>query len=503
MSDLIPVDAYGVYALGAAATVYGSLKFIGTHLASDARAYLSLWLQGDYNSTWSTQFCQWFDLVFGKKHLSWSCFLRSSLASVLFVLAIYFLFGPVLGLLTQRSGSTYTVGEVLLLGMVLNLIPDYLSLLETRWLLQRFERVRGFWPTLILLVVDVVITGAIIGLAIILYKWVRAPDLGIGHTLGLFDITAIFFYSSFFTSLFSWLYCISTWFVKLFCRTGMSKLLDVNDNPQNSLALVSAVLILISSFGFQFFFPGKEVTDASSSNSNRAGVMDRMLCDLFPDTCADVARLTDDELEKLSLFIKGCRGGDIALCGEVSAKKFSVQDYELAAELWGKACDGGDSSGCTNLGLLYSHGQGVDKNLHRSAQLYSLGCDGGDPSACNNLAGLYSRGDGVVLALNKAIELYQQACDMGSALGCTNLGILYGSLGMINGSGPEMKDDPLRAAQWVLKGCEEGDARGCTILGSWYKRGYGVEVNLTRAAELWGRACDAGDARGCRLLESM
>ena len=40
---------------------------------------------------------------------------------------------------------------------------------------------------------------------------------------------------------------------------------------------------------------------------------------------------------------------------------YNNKEYDKAAELLKKACDGGKMSGCYNLGFMYAHGNGVEK----------------------------------------------------------------------------------------------------------------------------------------------
>jgi len=64
-------------------------------------------------------------------------------------------------------------------------------------------------------------------------------------------------------------------------------------------------------------------------------------------------------------------------------------NYLKAAELYKKACDMGNASGCNNLGILYKHGQGVRQSYLKAAELYKKTCDMGYAAGCYNLGGLY------------------------------------------------------------------------------------------------------------------
>ena len=85
-----------------------------------------------------SQFAALFDLVFGEKHLAWKCFRRSSLASAITVATTS---GAMIVIVNgiPEAGEWVSAfqffGLVLPIAMILNLVPDYLSLLETRWIL--------------------------------------------------------------------------------------------------------------------------------------------------------------------------------------------------------------------------------------------------------------------------------------------------------------------------------------------------------------------------------
>lgn len=181
------------------------------HLAKDAKETLTLWLWGEYESTWSRHFCNLFDTVFGSKHLSWQCFIRSSIASMLAVSLLYVLLAEVLGLLSPdgRAGvtdETHTIGKMLAIGAFINIVPDYLSLFETRWLLKRFDRVKSFVGQMGVLVADAVLTSGIIWFWMNAVLWLLFDKrTTVIEMLALFSFLSIFFYSTFLTSVWAWI----------------------------------------------------------------------------------------------------------------------------------------------------------------------------------------------------------------------------------------------------------------------------------------------------------
>jgi TPR repeat protein len=64
------------------------------------------------------------------------------------------------------------------------------------------------------------------------------------------------------------------------------------------------------------------------------------------------------------------------------------QDYTTAANLYQKACDAEDASGCLLTGILYEGGIGVRQNIQKALELYGKGCDMRDQKVCDSYAKL-------------------------------------------------------------------------------------------------------------------
>ena len=81
---------------------------------------------------------------------------------------------------------------------------------------------------------------------------------------------------------------------------------------------------------------------------------------------------------------------------------YNNKEYDKAAELFKKACDGGEMRGCRYLGIMYANGKGVEKDLGKAAELYKKACDGGIMRVCNVLGFMYEYGNVVEKDLGKA-----------------------------------------------------------------------------------------------------
>lgn len=103
---------------------------------------------------------------------------------------------------------------------------------------------------------------------------------------------------------------------------------------------------------------------------------------------------------------------------ESGNEAYKKGDYQKATQLYQKACNSGEALGCSNLGLLYEDGQGVNQDYQKAAQLYQKACDSGDAGGCLGLGLLYKNGQGVRQNFSTAKQYYGKACDLGIQIGC-------------------------------------------------------------------------------------
>ena len=57
-----------------------------------------------------------------------------------------------------------------------------------------------------------------------------------------------------------------------------------------------------------------------------------------------------------------------------------------AVKLYKASCKAGNALGCSNLGLMYAKGQGVEADDLKALKYYKKACDGGDQDGCKNYA---------------------------------------------------------------------------------------------------------------------
>jgi hypothetical protein len=169
-----------------------------------------------------------FDCVFGGKHLTWSCFLRSSVASFLcmfIVAAIWVSIRPrEASLLYKENGALNPLIFLMFYGLLLNIIPDYLSLLQTRIIIRHLKLKK--WSALFWVIFDFGLTVIIASLL-----WLFLFYYDTGHLItysefsdGILSLSnfmnrdlpplGVVFYSTFFTSIWMWIYAASIGLVK-------------------------------------------------------------------------------------------------------------------------------------------------------------------------------------------------------------------------------------------------------------------------------------------------
>jgi hypothetical protein len=139
-----------------------------------------------FQPDWGGKFISMFDRLFGRRHLSWPCFARSCVASLLFVVLMAIVWAIVrpneLGVLVQsmsvrgKGAGTAVIFTIL----IFNFIPDYLSLLETRLVIRWIPSSRFGWRATIILFLELVFSIGIFlfSLTVMMYLvflWIGVP----------------------------------------------------------------------------------------------------------------------------------------------------------------------------------------------------------------------------------------------------------------------------------------------------------------------------------------
>ncbi|PRP90306.1 hypothetical protein ENSA5_66020 [Enhygromyxa salina] len=265
-------------------------------LARERRQELGGWLIDELPSEARVDalpkaFIEWFDRLFRTRtfvvlgrELHLPRFWRSALASFLALVAAFVVWIANKGGFSQPPSSGTNLGLLLLLyggaTVVTNIIPDYLSLVESRFVLGKMSETRSLLGKLAWLALDVVATATIVfcflwGSGYLLLPLVpedslyavgcltqetfdfdRMLDITIaGLTFSTppgtinYDVSGIYIFSSFFTSFWVWLYLGSSLLVRLAqlapgLRGFLRRACRVQDYPLRVLAVVSGIVAI-------------------------------------------------------------------------------------------------------------------------------------------------------------------------------------------------------------------------------------------------------------------
>lgn len=256
-----------------------------TAVSSETKAAVSRWLlnldPAGAVASWPMTFVTIFDRVFGERHLSWRCFSRSCVASLASVAMVTLMWGVLypdkFDIFIKSSSIGKNVFFLFFITAIFNLIPDYISLLETRYMINWMRRAHSVMRILAFLAIDFVATAAIglvgiIGTLMIVILFSNPSQIMrlkiteffseileliqklilplSASSIGDLPI-GIWFYAAFFTSVWVWLYALSGSVVKLaeYLGIGINQLkvvLDLENKPLRSLGFVSIILFTIA-----------------------------------------------------------------------------------------------------------------------------------------------------------------------------------------------------------------------------------------------------------------
>lgn len=263
-------------------------------LARERRAELGGWLLDELPAearvdSLPNAFLEWFDRLFRVRkiqvlgtELVLPRFGRSALASFLALVAAFVVWlANKGGLSSPPSSGTNVALLVLMYGgatVLTNIIPDYLSLVESRFVLGKLSESRSPLAMLGWLLVDIVATAAIVftflwvsGTVLLplvpdeslyavgcltadTFDFARMLDIAVaGLTFSTppgtlnYDVSAIYIYSSFFTSFWVWLYLGSSVLVRVAqrlpaLREFLRDACRVQDYPLRVLSIVSGLV---------------------------------------------------------------------------------------------------------------------------------------------------------------------------------------------------------------------------------------------------------------------
>jgi len=262
-----------------AGVIWKCFEKVESVLTDNTKLEIAVWLVGlaDYTAPdWPHTFMAMFDRVFGYRHITWKCFLRSCMASysAVFIVALFD------SILTHHwylfdSG----LSDLVKFAIIANLIPDYFTLLETRLLLPFMKVSRSTLRSVSVLVLNAALTAAIgivaalfarnlgvrsaippemeslVGRTTVLEEFrttieylVLAPKLSLRLLFSSGD--RVFFFAAFFTSIWLWLYFASGFLLKSARRFDIgfqwfTSKVDIEKKPLSAIGLVAGALVAV------------------------------------------------------------------------------------------------------------------------------------------------------------------------------------------------------------------------------------------------------------------
>ena len=146
-------------------------------LKDDTKLEIAVWLIGLRTVDrvpWPETFAKVFDRVFGDHHLSWLCFGRSCIASWFSVLLVMIWTGTGLSFVSSLLDIYHLLVWWLLCSLV-NMLPDYVSLLKTRLVLHWMIKSHSLLSQCVLVCLDLYFTSIIASCTVltVLVLWNR------------------------------------------------------------------------------------------------------------------------------------------------------------------------------------------------------------------------------------------------------------------------------------------------------------------------------------------
>jgi TPR repeat protein len=157
-----------------------------------------------------------------------------------------------------------------------------------------------------------------------------------------------------------------------------------------------------------------------------------------------------------------------------------VKDIDKANEWYKKSADSGSAHGMYKLGMMYL----LNNDLLKAFVEFTKSAELKNKEAMIQLGHMYEHGIGCEKDINKANEWYKKSADSGSAHGMYKVGMLY-----------ILNNDLHKAVLEFTKSAELKNKEAMFQLGHMYEHGIGCEKDINKAIEWYKKTADSGDAR--------
>ncbi len=447
----------------AAPIVFGSILWWVRSTRAETRDAIAQWLKGEYQGNLSTSFCNWLDKWYGATWRSWRRVIVSTSVSVGTVVLGYTVLSRVEGV-SARFDGRWLEPSILIVGLALNAVADFISNIETRYLLQRIQDKGRLW-TICIICGDFLATFVIALATNFALRW-GFEDLPTSfrdffvETVAFYSEYSIFFYSTFTTSLIFWVFAISAGISGLTCRAVSGGAFDPSKHTGFVAALSGTTVISLFVAGAVF---------SLEVQPNTLTRLDNTICGIVSASgCKYVARLTENQETIFEVLKVGCAAGDLDTCNaliEQAYEESGVRDEDMAehARIGCKSV-GGDP--CTLYATHLMDGQGVVRDELSGLELLTSECKAGHDWSCYELeqrrfVGSYEMDPDPIRALRQLNE-YCDSTDGGFfCLRLVGLAKILADLGL-----GRLDDFPQRAIERTTDSCRQGNVHACSTLQS-------------------------------------
>jgi localization factor PodJL len=156
----------------------------------------------------------------------------------------------------------------------------------------------------------------------------------------------------------------------------------------------------------------------------------------------------------------------------------------------------GDPRAQHEIGLRYTNGIGIKRNLSEAAVWYERAASKEFAPAQYRLGSLYEKGLGVKRDLVSATNWYLRAAEQGNARAMHNLAV-------INAMGSNGKPDMDEALKWFTKAANYGVKDSQFNLGILYGQGMGVKQDLSESYKWFALAAKTGDRDSAKKRDEV
>ncbi len=148
------------------------------------------------------------------------------------------------------------------------------------------------------------------------------------------------------------------------------------------------------------------------------------------------------------------------------------------------------------IGVMYSKGKGVEKNISEAIKWYEKSANQNNPWGLYNLANLYYVGNSVDKDYKKAFEFFTKSAELGNYDAQNRLANMYYA-------GEGVQKDYKQAIYWYEKSANQGYDWAQYNLADIYYKGIGIEKDYQKAFSFYTLAANQGHTKSQYNLGSM